>query len=358
MNRYLFTALSLINFFIAQGAAYAQEWVTQEACDISAIQTDDPEFQKALSQTLTRTSTDGLINAVGKLWEVRHNDEKVSYLWGSLHSSEALYIDQAEVLLPIMQEVEAAFFEHTFHGMRRKDLIKFNNRSIWNNVLTASHWLQKLHPDIKKAVVERFMYWGIDQQRLTYLQATAAVDYLLASPCEDFNRGTYPIQDNYIQMLADHQNLEILGLEEPGALHKRNYGFWNNKTAISIFSMLGASLVDPELDSRDIAIAGRVYGDLYRRGEIGLMMQWSQEQVTEVLGEEEGAHHLEVADNYLLNERNRNWLKRLLPALNQQSNLIVVGAFHLPGKTGLIELLRREGMTVNRIILTDEAASH
>lgn len=335
----------------------AQAWLTREACNIDAIKADDADFQQALSETIKSYSTGGLVNGVGKLWEVTHANETTSYLWGSVHSSDKLFIDQVAALDDIIRKVDAAIFEHTFHGMERKDLVRFNNRDDWSNALTASHWFQKLNPSVKKAVVDRFKYWGIDEGRLTYLKASAAVSYLLGSPCEDFNRGTYPLQDNFIKMLADHQNLKIAGLEAPDALSKRNYGFWNNKISVSMINLLGANLVDPGLEPHEVAVNGRVFGELYRLGEIGMILRADYEYMRQVLGEEEGARHLEIGYGYLLEERNRNWVKRLLPALKQQSNLIVAGAAHLPGEAGLIELLRREGMSINRITLPEENPS-
>jgi len=168
--------------------------------------------------------------------------------------------------------------------------------------------------------------------------------------------GKYPIQDAYINMLADHQRLLIEGLEAPDALHKSSYGFWNNKIPVSIINVYGTYLVDTGLDARNIAIGRRVSGELYRLGEIGLMMQRDKQYINQMLGEE-AAHHLEISEGYLLVKRNRNWIKRLLPALKKQSNLIVVGAFHLPGETGLVELLRREGLLVDRIVLPGEAST-
>ena len=334
----------------------AQNWITREACDIGAIETGDVDFQRALSKKLTAISKESPINSVGKLWEVRHPNETTSYLWGSTHASDKLYIDLVGQLLDIIGKVDTAIFEHTFYGMERKDLVRFNNRDIWRNALTASHWLQNLHLAVKQAVVDRFKHWDIDQGRLTYLKASAAVNYLLQSPCEDFNRGAYPIQDHYIQMLADHQRLKIDGLEAPDALSKRNYGFWNNSISVSIINVFGSYLIDPELESFDIAVEGRVQSELYRLGEIGLMMQSDYEYVTGVLGKEKGADHLKVSNGYLLEERNQNWIEKLLPALEKQSNLIVVGAFHLPGEAGLVELLRLEGMSVRRIVLPEESS--
>jgi uncharacterized protein YbaP (TraB family) len=58
----------------------------------------------------------------------------------------------------------------------------------------------------------------------------------------------------------------------------------------------------------------------------------------------------------MLYHRNQNWVKKLLRLLPEQSLLIAVGAGHLPGAKGLINLLRREGFTLtpvqNKIVVT------
>ncbi|MEO6684011.1 MAG: TraB/GumN family protein [Ginsengibacter sp.] len=48
----------------------------------------------------------------------------------------------------------------------------------------------------------------------------------------------------------------------------------------------------------------------------------------------------------LLFNRNRNWVKQLNSMMKNQSVLVAVGAGHLPGKDGLIDLLRKAGYTV------------
>jgi uncharacterized protein len=47
--------------------------------------------------------------------------------------------------------------------------------------------------------------------------------------------------------------------------------------------------------------------------------------------------------------RNQHWMKLLLPELEKQSVFIAVGANHLYGPVGLIQLLREKGYTVERI---------
>ncbi len=51
----------------------------------------------------------------------------------------------------------------------------------------------------------------------------------------------------------------------------------------------------------------------------------------------------------LLYKRNRKWAKLLDGLLPQKSLLVAVGAAHLPGKGGVIDLLRKEGYTVEPV---------
>ena len=54
-------------------------------------------------------------------------------------------------------------------------------------------------------------------------------------------------------------------------------------------------------------------------------------------------------EDLLLNNRNRNWVIKLKTLLKDKALVIAVGAGHLPGEKGLIELLRKEGYIVSPV---------
>ncbi len=51
----------------------------------------------------------------------------------------------------------------------------------------------------------------------------------------------------------------------------------------------------------------------------------------------------------ILYDRNKKWLKKLKLLLPQKSMVIAVGAGHLPGENGLIELLKKEGFILTAV---------
>ena len=51
----------------------------------------------------------------------------------------------------------------------------------------------------------------------------------------------------------------------------------------------------------------------------------------------------------ILDERNERMFTRVLPYLLESGTLIAVGALHLPGPQGLLQLFRQAGYTVKPI---------
>ncbi len=51
----------------------------------------------------------------------------------------------------------------------------------------------------------------------------------------------------------------------------------------------------------------------------------------------------------MLYHRNQNWVKKLKDLLPKKSLVIAVGAGHLPGVKGVINLLRNEGYNVTPV---------
>jgi uncharacterized protein YbaP (TraB family) len=51
----------------------------------------------------------------------------------------------------------------------------------------------------------------------------------------------------------------------------------------------------------------------------------------------------------LLYHRNRNWVEKLKTLMKERSLVVAVGAGHLPGEKGVIELLRKEGYKVEPV---------
>jgi len=91
--------------------------------------------------------------------------------------------------------------------------------------------------------------------------------------------------------------------------------------------------------------------DNYLAGDLQALQAQVQEQLADLPAE---------ARDYFITEgieaRNRRMLEALLPRLQEGTVFVAVGALHLPGEVGLIELLRRQGYELSPLPLPLSAA--
>jgi uncharacterized protein YbaP (TraB family) len=86
--------------------------------------------------------------------------------------------------------------------------------------------------------------------------------------------------------------------------------------------------------------------DLYLSGDIGMTMP----MLKTVTPEEEGENSDYAAfEQRVILDRNKVMAERAAPILDSGNVFMAVGALHLPGKDGVIELLRQQGFTVTAV---------
>lgn len=86
--------------------------------------------------------------------------------------------------------------------------------------------------------------------------------------------------------------------------------------------------------------------DLYLAGDTGMIMPMMKSVSERVSSDDPGYADFEQR---IIIERNRTMAARAEPILKEGGAFMAVGALHLPGKEGLIELLRQQNFTVTRI---------
>ncbi|MFN7009278.1 MAG: TraB/GumN family protein [Allorhizobium sp.] len=86
---------------------------------------------------------------------------------------------------------------------------------------------------------------------------------------------------------------------------------------------------------------------LYLTGDIGMTMPMLEAVTPTEPGKDESAYA--AFEKRIVTDRNRIMAERAAPLLAEGKVFIAVGALHLPGEQGLIELLRKQGYTVSVI---------
>ncbi|MBR0554178.1 TraB/GumN family protein [Ciceribacter sp. L1K23] len=86
--------------------------------------------------------------------------------------------------------------------------------------------------------------------------------------------------------------------------------------------------------------------DLYVSGDIGMTMPMLK-AVTDSHSGSDGSYA--AFEQRIVTDRNHVMANRSMPILKEGNAFIAVGALHLPGEEGLVELLRKQGFTVSLV---------
>lgn len=135
--------------------------------------------------------------------------------------------------------------------------------------------------------------------------------------------GEFSAIDDEVAKIASKAKVEVVGLESV----YEQVGFLN---AITLEEQL------KWLDEMDASMMDDYYElvRFYMKGDLDSIAISSADQMSS-----------EMEKNLAI-DRNRNWIPRIKEYLEGGKTFIAVGSLHLPGKEGLIELLRAEGYTV------------
>lgn len=332
--------------------AQAQSWATQELCDVRDPRVHDEVFAP-LSRDELQAAAAEIPNGIGRFWKITSPEGAVSHLWGTFHSNHPLILDLPQPLVEAIETARVVAVESDFSDVSRSELTRlYNNEHRWLKQGELEFNTLDLPPELEAWIRDRFIAIGWRWDGPDILNLPAIAETLLGDPCSDFASGLYPIQDFRIQMLGDLAGAEVIGLEDHMRFYTRFAGGRDTDTLKAMIARYGAYL-NPDITTEDYASGFA----LYLEGRLGEWMAWDNAYLDGLFPGGQGAEWATLSDAYLLTERNVDFVNAGLPELERGGVLIAVGAFHLPGRTGMIRLLRGAGYTVERIALDGEAPS-
>ena len=263
------------------------------------------------------------------LWSVETPTNTV-YLLGSIHMLEAEDYPLAQPIQAAFQEAENVVFEVDFTALSSQE--------------TAAIVHQKALPD---SDAERLQA-ALSPESYALAQDAAAE---VGIPLENFNNlepwffsitltvlklmqlgfsGEYGV-DAFLFQQAVNTGKEIIALETVA----EQMGIFDDlpvATQNALVEQTIAELESLETSFNDIRTAWKI-------GDVDTME-------TLILSELEAYPEVQTA---LFTRRNQNWLTQITPMLNQTEDyLVVVGAGHLVGETGLVQQLQASGYTLEQ----------
>lgn len=264
------------------------------------------------------------MNNKSLLWEVTGKDlSKPVYIYGTMHllcASDAVLSDN---LQKIVQHADEIYFEIDMDDIGEL-LSGLKEGAMKNDTSLADLYSSDEYERIKTFFDHHGM--GMELQMLNKMQPMliSALVYQAVLPC----KAADGIELN-IMKLAHQYHKEIKGLEtaafQASVLDKIPYASQAKELLYSIDSVKNTQTETDEMI------------DLYKEQDLDKLLTFSLKT--------EGGTSSEIQD-VMINDRNKNWIEKFPAITKDKSILIAVGAGHLGGKEGLLNLLKQKGYNI------------
>jgi len=287
-----------------------------------------------LAAVLTTSATDAQI-----LWKISGNGAKnASYLLGTHHVAPLAMLDSIPGFPGALAAVDAVTGEIDMADMAAKaqSLMGYMLAPA-DSALTAV--LTPAQADSLTTVLQRFMGPQVTAAQLAPMKPAAVTTQLamletMATMPEAAQQLAAGKQlDSEVQARALALGKEVIALETAEEQMALLMGAPITRQAAQLMEAVSQSL------SGKSAEAAKKLADAYLTQNLDAIASM-------IFSEDEMA--LEDVE-HLIFARNHNWVKALRTSLPQKSQLIAVGAGHLPGPEGLISLLQAEGYEVTPV---------
>ncbi len=287
-----------------------------------------------LQQEIARTPF-----AYGNHWVATKNGRRI-HVVGTQHSGDRRMRPIMRGLRPIIRAADAVLLEVTKAEMGKLDNVIKQDPSIL--LMPKGRTLADLmSPSDWNTLQARMRPEDIDTDILARLQPWYISMALSQSGCGGRGIAAYTGLDERIENLAVRSGVPVGSLE----------GVGDGMRALSsqpVRDQLKLLELDmkSELNFDDqVVTMGKAYFQ-ERLAEAMLIQKWTMYRDIDI-PRREVSRLLDQYDRQILDRRNRAWM----PVINRtkgQVIVVAVGAAHLPGKTGILNLLKQQGYELNR----------
>lgn len=330
----LFLISFLLMLLLATGEARAESPACTGKDLVAALAQDDP----ALLQKI-RTEADRTANGRGLLWRIEKEGAAPSFLFGTMHMTDPRVTDLTPAARRAFEGADTVVIETTdvldqAKAMaalaREPELMMFTD----NTTLTSL-----LSPEEAEILSEGLQQRGIPLASVAKMKPWMLSAMVSLPACELARKADgAPVLDVKLAQDAKTAGKSLEGLESAADQLRA-------MASLPIrFHIQGLVETLRLGDKIDDVIETMIV--LYRQGETGMFWPLFQAVLPGTAEDEVGYAAFEEA---IITARNRTMAERAAPILARGNAFIAVGALHLPGPEGVVELLREQGYTVTPV---------
>lgn len=271
------------------------------------------------------------------LWKVTGDKlAKPSYLFGTYHLISGNFIDSVAQLPRVIQDVDAVWVEIEADSMKNANFLAKSAQMLQ---APQDSTLDKLLKGedfkvVQQVIDKHFGILGVGIEPFLQLKPAAIANQLVMFQAAQIlqNIDTGNLLDGAVQRRVTELGKPAHSLENTDFQINLLFGTPLTKQATDLLEMCKA---DDHVGEALTSITRA-----YQEQNLKKLLEIMQDPAI-------GGNKDDL--KALIFDRNRNWVKKLVPVMEQQSVLVAVGAGHLPMSEGLIELLHQAGYTVEPV---------
>ena len=332
----LFVVAFYLALLFATAQGQAQEPVACTGRDlIAAMESDDPA-------TLARIRAEAadVENGGGLLWRIGKEGVAPSYLFGTMHMSDPRVV----ALTPEAERAFDAASTVVIETTEVLDPAKMMAAMLAQPELTmftdGTTLFSLLDEQDRAAVETALRERGIPPASVARMKPWMISSMLALPACELARKAAgAPVLDAELAQRAQADGKRLEGLEtiadQLGAMASLPMDFHMRGLVETL------ALGDTVDDVIETMIA------IYREGEPGLFWPFLRTVTPDSMDDSDGGYA--AFEETMITARNRTMVERAAPLIDEGGAFIAVGAMHLPGREGVVALLREAGYAVEAV---------
>ncbi len=267
----------------------------------------------------------------GILWKVQRDGGPSSHLFGTVHATDPR-------LRELPEQVREPFIAARQVIFELPDVPQGQARMAQAMVLSDGRRLDDiLGPELFAQVVQSAARYGLAPQALRPLKPWALSTFLIFPPPELARiAGGEKVLDEWLRSEAQRRGKAIYGLES----FDEQIAIFNEMTEAEQIAMVRDLVADSARVEAQFAKLLRAY----LKSDIGAIFA----EMNDMSGISDKAA-AERFQQRLIYDRNATMVARMEPYLAAGDAFVAVGAAHLPGEAGILDLLEKQGYQVTRV---------
>lgn len=329
----ILSALAVFTLLLMPGTAYAAVCKGKDL--LKQLEADNPKAYARIMGQAQRT-----VNGNALLWKVEKGEgNPISYLFGTMHLTDERLLDVPQEVLNALNGAEIVALEsldvldRSVARQRMKEmpeLWKFEDGKSLRDHMTEKD-LETLRGAARSFKIGFF--------KMLKYKPWMVMSMISTSRCETARAKTgQPFLDKAIGDRAQRINADLVGLE---SLREQLAAMNAMPMRSQVAYLVGtARLAQQSDDNLETMI------QLYLQRKIGAIQPMASYYSSETKTLKTAYSDFQT---HLIDKRNITMRDRSLPLLEKGSSFIAVGALHLPGEMGLVNLIREAGYTVTAV---------